>query len=294
MQLLLKDSSIELDRTMIMGHIDLQTSNPLSLDEISDLAEDYKESGATFLEFSVNKYDTEDSSNDAEIDMVTAALEAVSDCGLILGVYTSKPEVMEKVAQCGAQFIVDPLALRVPGAMQAIASSKMAVCLLYDQTCTFKEEDDHDDPCAAVSEFFYERLDACMNAHIDQQKIMLDPMIGVHTSVEFRLKMFGRLKTFHSFGLPLSCSLPRLVSQEMATSENLVTEQNMSVATAVALFAEQQGIRIIRTQKVYDLAYAINSWHALHQSARPFKLTRALGKKLRNLARKRQYCLLYG
>lgn len=287
MQLFLKDTSIELDRTMIMGHIDLQTSDPLSLDEISDLAEDYKESGATFLEFSVDKYAKEKCSVDAEIDMVTAALEAVADLDLILGVYTSKPEVMEKVATCGAQFIVDPLALREPGAMQVIASTKMAVCLLYDQGSSFKE-DDSDDPCAAVSEFFYERLDACMNAHIGQQKIILDPMIGVHTSVEFRLKMFGRLKTFHSFGMPLSCSLPRLVSQETVTSENIATEQNMSVATAVALFAEQQGIHIIRTQKVYDLAFAINSWHALHQSARPFKLTRAIGKKLRSFARGRR------
>lgn len=276
----LKDSTIELSSTMIMGNIDLNTDAPLSLDDIYDIAEDYKESGATFLEFSVNKYEQRDCSVDGQLDMLCAAIEAVNDCELIVGVYTSNPEIMTKVAQCGAQFIVDPNALRAPGAIEAISSTGLAVCMLYDQQCSFKEEDDSD-PCAAVSEFFYERLDACMNAGIDRQKIILEPMIGVHTSVEYRLKIFGRLKTFVSFGLPLSCSLPRLVANESDSNPN---EQNMSIVTTVALFAEQQGIRIIRTKKVYDIAVAINSWHALHQSARPFKLTRAIGEKLKNLA----------
>lgn len=265
---------------MIMGNIDLNTNAPMSLDDICDLADDYKESGATFLEFSVNKYDHKNCTLDEEIDMLCAAIEAVRDCELIVGVYTSNPEIMTKVASCGAQFIVDPNALRENGAIEAISSTGMAVCMLFDQNCCFKEDDDSD-PCAAVSEFFYERLDACMNAKIDRQKIILEPMIGVNTSVEYRIKIFGRLKTFNSFGMPLSCSLPRLV---VDASESNSNEQNMSIVTAVALFAEQQGIRIIRTKKVYDIAIAINSWHALNQSARPFKLSRAIGQKLRSLA----------
>ncbi len=283
MQLQLKDTSITLRSSMIMGIIDISHKNPLSLDEIVEIADEYKDSGAAFIELSVDKYTEHSCSEFEETDILCGALEALKDCELIVGVYTSRPEVMRKAADCGAQFVVDPDALRQPGAIEVIAQTGMAAGLLYDQKCCFSENDDDVDPCAVVSEFFYERLDACMNAHIDRQKIFIDPMIGINTSVDYRLKLFGRLKTFNSFGLPLSCSLPRMV-----TDDGYANEQSMSIVTAVALFAEQQGMRIIRTHKVYDIALAINSWHALHQSARPFKLSRAIGEKLKNLANRRR------
>ena len=71
------------------------------------------------------------------------------------------------------------------------------------------------------------------------------------------------------------------------SSENLTMIQphNAAVVTAVALYAEQQGVRIIRTRRVYDLALAFDTWHALHRSARPFKLSRAIGTTLKHLAR---------
>ena len=52
--------------------------------------------------------------------------------------------------------------------------------------------------------------------------------------------------------------------------------------------AEQQGVRIIRTRKVYDIALAINTWHVLHLSARPFKLSRMIGKSLKKALNKRR------
>ncbi|MDT3664352.1 MAG: hypothetical protein ROM54_12710, partial [Anaerobiospirillum sp.] len=63
--------------------------------------------------------------------------------------------------------------------------------------------------------------------------------------------------------------------------------QEPAIVTTVALFLEQQGVRLIRTKCVYDLALGLDTWHALNRSARPFKLTRAIGKTIRRLAQKK-------
>lgn len=281
MNLHLRDSNFELSSTLIMANLDLDPKAPLDAEAIQAQLREFEETGATFVEFSVAQYQEHDFPSETEVSLLCAALDAAKDSLLIPAVFTSDPKVMEQAAQHGVEIIVDPLALRAPNAMEVVAKYGLVVLMCFDQTVTFEE--DKDDPCAAVSEFFYERLDACINAKIDRQKIILDPMIGVNSSVDFRLKMFGRLKTFNSFGLPLSCELPRLIAD---TWQDL--DQRMSIMSAVALFAEQQGVRLIRTRRVYDIALTINTWHQLHLSARPFKLSRAIGSRLKKAIAKRR------
>lgn len=277
MQLHLKDSYFDLSSTLIMANVDLDPQDTYTSEEMAELLHDYEDCGATFVEFSVDN----GSSLEEEKARICEALDWAKGSKLIPAVYTSKPEIMSAAAEHGAQLVVDPLALRASGALETVARTGLAVCLCYDQNMVFKE--DKDDPCAAVAEFFYERIDACLNAKIERQRLLLDPMIGVDASVDFRLKMIGRLKTFNSFGLPLSCELPHVVEEK-----GLPGEDRMPVVSAVALFADQQGIRILRTRKVYDIALAINTWHVLHLSARPFKLSRAIGRTLKKALAKRR------
>ena len=282
MQLHLRDSYFDLSSTLIMANVDIDPQNPYSAEEVKELLCDYEESGATFVEFSVAQHLDAAVPVELEAKLLGEALDVAKDSLLIPAVYTSNPQVMAAAAEHGAQIVVDPNALRTPGALETVASLGLVACMCYDQSVIFKE--DKDDPCAAVSEFFYERIDACLNAKIERQRLILDPMIGVGATVDFRLKMIGRLKTFNSFGMPLSCELPRVIEDE----ENNTYEHRMTVVSAVALFAEQQGVRIIRTRKVYDIALAINTWHVLHLSARPFKLSRMIGKSLKKALNKRR------
>lgn len=274
-QLHLKDSYFALSSTLIMANVDIDLQAPYTAEDIKELIHEYEQSGASFVEFSVALRQEQGVSVEQESKLLCDALDAAKGGSLIPVVYTSAPQVMAAAAEHGAQMVVDPQALRVPGALEAVANLGLAVCLCYDHSVTFKE--DKDDPCAAVSEFFYERVDACLNAKIERQRLIIDPMIGVNASVDFRLKLIGRLKTFGGFGLPLSCALPF----GMEVAESSTYGHRMAVVSAVALFAEKQGVRIIRTNKVYDIALAINTWHVLHMSARPFKLTRVITKSLK-------------
>ena len=292
MELHFRDSYLDLSHTEIMGTLDLDPTVHYSADEIVAAASDFAESGATFIEFSVGKFAHKPVSDEVACNIVCHAIEALAgDEELpVPAVYTSSPAVMKAAVAAGAKIIVDPLALRAPGALETAAALDCAICLLFDQTVEFAE-DDGTDPCGAVSEFFYERIDACLNAKIERRRLILDPMISVNTSIEYRLKMMGRFKSLMSFGLPLSCELPRAVAanNDINTIEgaNRNLTQEPAIVTTVALFLEQQGVRLIRTKSVYDLALGLDTWHALNRSARPFRLTRAIGKTIRRLAKKK-------
>lgn len=222
-------------------------------------------------------------SADQRADILSQATEAVLevDGSTLVAIYTSEALVMAKTIAVGAQLIIDPMALREPGALETISRLKANVCLCFDQCYTF-DEDDNVDVCGKISEFFYERLDACINAKIARSKIMLDPTLSQTVGVDYRIKMQGRIKSFNSFALPLCCELPRVfpVSDEFLRT-------NMSVTVAVALFVAQQGFQIIRTKNVYDLGLALDTWQALTFSARPFKMRRLIGRKLKALSKKK-------
>lgn len=210
-------------------------------------------------------------------DMLAQACKAVLeiDDSILVAVYTSDVLAMEKTAEAGAQLIIDPMALREPGALEAVSRLKLNVCLCFDQQYRF-DEDDNVDVCGKISEFFYERLDACINAKIARSRIMLDPTLSHEVGVDYRIKLQGRLKSFTSFALPLSCELPRVFPGQDEFLRN-----NMSVTVAVALFVAQQGFKIIRTKHVYDLGLALDTWQALNYSARPFKIRRLFKRRFK-------------
>lgn len=68
-----------------------------------------------------------------ELERVLPVLEGLSDCGVPLSVDTLKPEVMRAAIRAGADMINDVNALRAEGALQAVADSAVAVCLMHMQ-----------------------------------------------------------------------------------------------------------------------------------------------------------------
>lgn len=280
MNLQFKDFTLDLSYTMIMGVIALEPSAPLSKEEIHDKAQSFLEAGASFIEFGVKKNDAV--SLETESELLLEALDAVKDIKLYSAVYTSNPNIMEQVVNAGAQMIIDPCSLRVEGAMETIAKLKVPICLCFDSDFEFSEESDPD-PCSKVSEFFYERLDSCLNAHINRSRILIDPMIGINNSFDYRLKMLGRLKTFKSFALPITCETPRILP---VADEYMASHSN--IAIAVNLFVENQGVNIIRASNVSEVALALDTWQALNLSARPFKLSRAITNRIKAFKRKKE------
>jgi len=68
---------------------------------------------------------------DEEIRRVRPVIEALARCGCVVSIDTTKPEVMRAALDAGAAMVNDVMALRAPGALEAVRVSDAAVCLMH-------------------------------------------------------------------------------------------------------------------------------------------------------------------
>lgn len=274
MKLTLKDGAFDLASPVIMGVIDAGKLPAGDCAAAVAKARDMMELGAAMLQIGLSDPDGQGAvSEDRERQILLPVIKAIHDSlpMLYLAVNTSHPQIMKEGVACGAEIIIDPNALRAEGAIAAVAALKVPVCLMFD--CN-REFDEDTDPTSAVSEFLYERIDACLNGGIKRSSIIIDPMIGLCAPIEYRLKMMGRLNTFKSFALPVSVAVPRTLPVE-----DTYLKEHVAPAVAVSIFSVQAGVHIIRTPDVEQMALALDTWQALNKSSRTFKLSRAIAER---------------
>ena len=91
-----------------------------------------------------------------ELRRVIPVLEKISD--LCVSVDTRRPEVMREVLKAGASMINDIEGLSAPGAMDAVASSQCAVCLMHKkgEPATMQRDPHYDDVVGEVFGFLQE------------------------------------------------------------------------------------------------------------------------------------------
>lgn len=186
-----------------------------------------------------------------ELDRLLPVLEALGDCGVPISVDTYKPAVMRAALAHGAAMINDICALREPGALEAVADSDCAVCLMHMQgrPLTMQQAPEYADVVAAVADFLAERVEAANAYGIARERLVLDPGFGFGKTVEHNLALLRALDRITTNGLPILAGLSRKSILGAVTGRP--TEQRLAASIAAALLAVQQGARILR---VHDVA----------------------------------------
>jgi dihydropteroate synthase len=124
---------------------------------------------------------------------------------------TQKPELMRETLAAGASMINDVNALLAPGALQAAAQSKAAVCLMHKQRTPADMQVDprYADVTAEVYEFLRGRVQAALAAGIAAERIVIDPGFGFGKSLEHNLELLRRLERFDAAGAVVLAGLSR-------------------------------------------------------------------------------------
>lgn len=190
---------------------------------------------------------------DEEIKRVIPLVERLAGgLGAQVSVDTSKPEVMRAAIQAGAVMINDVYALRQPGAMEAVAASDVAVCLMHMQgePRTMQENPRYQDVVREVAAFLLERAEACLAAGIARDRIVLDPGFGFGKTREHNLDMLRRLPELVALGYPLLVGLSRKSMLGTLLGGKPV-EQRLHASLAAATVAVMNGAHILR---VHDVA----------------------------------------
>ncbi|CAB1369495.1 7,8-dihydropteroate synthase [Denitratisoma oestradiolicum] len=200
-----------------------------------------------------------------ELDRVLPVLEGLLEYDVPLSVDTAKPEVMVAALAAGADMINDISALEAPGALDAVANSRAAVCLMHMQGVprTMQQAPRYVDVVAEVGAYLAGRVEAAQAAGIPLTRIVVDPGFGFGKTLAHNLALLRHLDKLRVSGLPLLAGLSRKSMLGLLTGRS---EQDRGYASvAAALLAAQNGARILRVHDVAATRDALTVWNALEE-----------------------------
>lgn len=198
-----------------------------------------------------------------ERQRVLPVLQALADCGVPVAVDTQKPELMRQAIAAGAAMINDINALTVPGAMQAVAGTAAAVCLMHKQgdPQTMQDDPRYGDVVEEVRAFLEERSRAAELAGISRERLVIDPGFGFGKTFEHNLDLLRGLPKFAGIGPPVLAGISRKSMLGKITGREIGERAFASVAAA--LIAVQNGAAIVRVHDVAATRDALAVWNAV-------------------------------
>ena len=198
-----------------------------------------------------------------ELDRVLPVIEGLRSCGVPLSVDTMKPQMMKAALDAGADMINDINALQAPGALEILAASRAAICLMHmrGDPATMQHDPRYDDVVVEVAEFLAARVATAEAAGIALQRIVIDPGFGFGKSFEHNLALLRRLDALHVPGLPLMVGLSRKSMLGLLTGQP--ASQRLHAGIAAALLALQRGASIVRVHDVAPMRDALAVWNAV-------------------------------
>jgi dihydropteroate synthase len=195
-----------------------------------------------------------------ELARILPVLEKISD--LCVSVDTRRPAVMRQALKAGASMINDIEALSAPGAMDAVAASQCAVCLMHKkgEPATMQRDPHYDDVVEEVFAFLQQRLQACERAGISSERLVVDPGFGFGKTAEHNLVLLRNLARFKKLAVPLLAGLSRKSTLGKLTGRP--AGERLAGSLAMALLALQGGATILRVHDVKETRDIIAVWKA--------------------------------
>jgi len=144
-------------------------------------------------------------SEDEELRRILPVLETVQGLPIPISVDTRRPRVMREALAAGASMINDVEALEAPGALEAVAASACAVCLMHKKgdPATMQQDPRYGDVVGEVKAYLAARVAAAVRAGIARERIVADPGFGFGKSAAHNLELLRRLAEFASLGVPV-------------------------------------------------------------------------------------------
>ena len=203
-----------------------------------------------------------------ELRRVIPVLEQLAGSGTPVSVDTRKPAVMRAAIAAGASMINDVSALRAPGAIDALAQSNAAVCLMHMQgePATMQQNPVYRDVISEVRAFLADRVAACRAAGIGDERIVIDPGVGFGKTLEHNLALVSGLREFERLGLPILVGISR--KGTLGTLTGRPVGERMPASIAAALAAVARGAAIVRVHDVAATVDALAVWRAIERDGK--------------------------
>lgn len=207
---------------------------------------------------------------DEELNRVIPIIELMAETlDVVISVDTSKPEVIRAAVKAGAGMVNDVRALRVTGALEAVAETSAAVCLMHMQgePQNMQMSPAYTDIIAEVRAFLIERCEACRVQGIARERLVVDPGFGFGKTLEHNLQLVAQLGDVAVPNVPLLFGASR--KGTIGTLLNAPTDKRVIGSVAMALMAVERGAKIIRVHDVKETTEALAIFQAVSQVSSP-------------------------
>jgi dihydropteroate synthase len=197
-----------------------------------------------------------------ELDRVLPIIEGLRGAPVPISIDTFKPVVMQAAIAAGAQMVNDIDALQDVAAMQAVAASNVAVCLMHKRgnPQTMQEQPLYQNVVDEVGAFLCVRIAAAEAAGIQRERIVIDPGFGFGKTLAHNLALLRELKKLTELGVPVLAGLSRKSMLGAITGQDV--EHRVHASVAAALLAVQRGAKIVRVHDVRATCDALKVWQA--------------------------------
>ena len=195
-----------------------------------------------------------------ELRRILPVVEKITD--LCVSVDTRRPEVMKPVLAAGASMINDIQALTEPYALEAVAATGCAVCLMHMKgaPATMQRAPHYDDVVAEVKSFLRGAVRKARFAGIGADRIVVDPGFGFGKTPQHNLVLLKNLSQFSDLGVPLLAGLSRKATIGHLTGRPV--HERLAGSLAMALLALAGGAKILRVHDVKETKDVIAVWQA--------------------------------
>ncbi|AYH44920.1 dihydropteroate synthase [Azoarcus sp. DN11] len=202
-----------------------------------------------------------------EIDRVVPLVERLADWPVPVSVDTVKPAVMRASLAAGATLINDINGFRAPGAIDAVADSDAALCVMHMQgePRSMQSAPRYNDVVGEVLDFLDHQVGALSARGVEKERILLDPGFGFGKTVEHNLALMRALDRFLATGFPVLIGVSRKSVLGAVTGRAVADRVPASIAGA--LIAVERGARIVRVHDVAQTRDALTVWEAVQFGA---------------------------
>jgi dihydropteroate synthase len=262
--------ALQLDRPLIMGVLNV-TPDSFSdggqfLDRDAALAQAHRmvEEGAAIIDVGgeSSRPGAPPVSEDEELARVLPVLRSLVDLPLPVSVDTRRARVMREALDAGAAMINDIEALSAPGALEAVAATGCAVCLMHKrgEPATMQRDPRYEDVVREVRDYLAGRLLAAQRAGIATDRLVADVGFGFGKTDRHNVELLRRLPEFGALGVPLLAGLSRKSTLGRITGR--APGDRLAASLAAALLAVQGGAKILRVHEVGPTRDVLAVWQA--------------------------------
>ncbi len=262
---------LNLDRPLIMGIVNL-TPDSFSgdgllddLDQAIRHARYQLDSGAAILDIGAEstRPGAQPASEQEELARLLPLLEEIRNWPVPISVDTYKPSVMRAVLKVGASMINDISGMTNPAALEAVASSSCAVCVMHMQgePGWMQRAPSYDDVYAEVRTFLAAAITRCRSSGVALNRLVVDPGFGFGKTLQHNLSLFSRLAALSAEQPPVLVGMSR--KSMLGTITGQPVERRLVASVAAAMLAAQKGAKILRVHDVAETRDALAVWSAL-------------------------------